>query len=284
MNLFDLLLQPLAYEFFVRALIASALVGVACAVVGAFVVLKGMSFIGDAVSHSAFPGIVIAYLLGLPIILGGAVAAIATALGIGALTRRSGLRSDAVIGISFSGMFALGVALFSAIPNYVGDLFHFLFGDVLGISVADLITLSILVALLLFVVRLLWKELLFATFDPLGAGAAGLPVRRLDDLLLILIAVTIVVSLQAVGIVLVVAMITTPAATAQLLTKRFARMITVAAMIGIASSVAGLYVSYAMNLASGAAIVLMETLVFAGALTLVTVRNRMRAVRVKGDQ
>jgi manganese/iron transport system permease protein len=284
MNLFDLLLQPLAYEFFVRALIASALVGVACAVVGAFVVLKGMSFIGDAVSHSAFPGIVIAYLLGLPIILGGAVAAIATALGIGALTRRSGLRSDAVIGVLFAGMFALGVALFSAIPNYVGDLFHFLFGDVLGISVADLITLSILVTLLLFVVRLLWKELLFATFDPLGAGAAGLPVRRLDDLLLILIAVTIVVSLQAVGIVLVVAMITTPAATAQLLTKRFARMITVAAMIGIASSVAGLYVSYAMNLASGAAIVLMETLVFAGALTLVTVRNRMRAVRVGGDQ
>jgi manganese/iron transport system permease protein len=284
MNLFDLILQPLAYEFFVRALIASALVGVACAVVGAFVVLKGMSFIGDAVSHSAFPGIVIAYLLGLPIILGGAVAAIATALGIGALTRRSGLRSDAVIGVLFAGMFALGVALFSAIPNYVGDLFHFLFGDVLGISVADLITLSILVALLLFVVRLLWKELLFATFDPLGAGAAGLPVRRLDDLLLILIAVTIVVSLQAVGIVLVVAMITTPAATAQLLTKRFARMITVAAMIGIASSVAGLYVSYAMNLASGAAIVLMETLVFAGALTLVTVRNRMRAVRVGGDQ
>ena len=153
MNLFDLLLQPLAYEFFVRALIASALVGVACAVVGAFVVLKGMSFIGDAVSHSAFPGIVIAYLLGLPIILGGAVAAIATALGIGALTRRSGLRSDAVIGVLFAGMFALGVALFSAIPNYVGDLFHFLFGDVLGISVADLITLSILVTLLLLVVR-----------------------------------------------------------------------------------------------------------------------------------
>ena len=154
-----------------------------------------------------------------------------------------------------------------------------LFGDVLGISVADLITLSILVTLLLFVVRLLWKELLFATFDPLGAGAAGLPVRRLDDLLLILIAVTVVVSLQAVGIVLVVAMITTPAATAQLLTKRFAHMITVAAMIGIASSVAGLYVSYTMNLASGAAIVLIETLVFAGALTVVTVRNRMRAVR-----
>ena len=225
MNPIDFLLAPLEYEFFVRALVASALVGVACAVVGAVVVLKGMSFVGDAVSHSAFPGVVLAYLLGLPIILGGAVAAIGTALGIGALTRRSGLRADAVIGVLFAGMFALGVALFSSIPNYVGDLFHFLFGDVLGISFADLISLAVLASLLLLIVWVLWKELLFATFDPLGAGAAGLPVRRLDDLLLILIAVTIVVSLQAVGIVLVVAMITTPAATAQLLVKRFGQMI-----------------------------------------------------------
>ncbi|MFM8690614.1 MAG: metal ABC transporter permease, partial [Candidatus Limnocylindrus sp.] len=211
MNPIDLFFEPLGYDFFVRALVASALVGVACAVVGSFVVLKGMSFIGDAVSHAAFPGIVIAYLLGLPIIIGGAVAAIGTALGIGALTRRSGLRADSIIGVLFAGMFALGVALFSSIPNYVGDLFAFLFGDVLGISVSDMIALSVLVIALLLVIRALWKELLFATFDPLGAGAAGLPVRRLDDLLLILIAVTIVISLQAVGIVLVVAMITTPA-------------------------------------------------------------------------
>ena len=225
MNPIDLLLEPLAYDFFVRALVASALVGVACAVVGSFVVLKGMSFIGDAVSHAAFPGIVIAYMLGLPIIFGGAVAAIGTALGIGALTRRSGLRADSIIGVLFAGMFALGVALFSSIPNYVGDLFAFLFGDVLGISVSDMVALIVLVVALLLVIRALWKELLFATFDPLGAGAAGLPVRRLDDLLLILIAVTIVISLQAVGIVLVVAMITTPAATAQLLVKRFGQMI-----------------------------------------------------------
>ena len=277
MNLIDFLLSPLAYDFFVRALVASALVGVACAVIGSFVVLKGMSFIGDAVSHAAFPGIVIAYMLGLPIILGGAVASIVTALGIGALTRRSGLRSDSIIGVLFAGMFALGVALFSSIPNYVGDLFHFLFGDVLGISVADLLALSLLVLILLVVVRILWKELLFATFDPLGAGAAGLPVRRLDDLLLILIAVTIVISLQAVGIVLVVAMITTPAATAQMLVQRFGKMISTAALIGVVSAVAGLYLSYAFDLASGAAIVLVETALFLMVLLLTSLRGRRSA-------
>ncbi len=277
MNPIDFLLSPLAYDFFVRALVASALVGVACAVIGSFVVLKGMSFIGDAVSHAAFPGIVIAYMLGLPIILGGAVASIVTALGIGALTRRSGLRSDSIIGVLFAGMFALGVALFSSIPNYVGDLFHFLFGDVLGISVSDLLALSLLVLILLVVVRILWKELLFATFDPLGAGAAGLPVRRLDDLLLILIAVTIVISLQAVGIVLVVAMITTPAATAQMLVQRFGKMISTAALIGVFSAVAGLYLSYAFDLASGAAIVLVETALFLLVLLLTSLRGRRAA-------
>lgn len=279
MNPLDILLTPLGYDFFVRALIASALVGVACAIVGSFVVLKGMSFIGDAVSHAAFPGIVIAYLIGAPIILGGAIAAIGTALGIGAITRRSGLRSDAIIGVLFAGMFALGVAIFSSIPNYVGDLFHFLFGDVLGISVGDLLALTLLVFGLLLVLRLLWKELLFSTFDPLGAGAAGLPVRRLDDLLLILIAVTIVISLQAVGIVLVVAMITTPAATAQLLVKRFTAMIQIAAIIGVFSAVVGLYVSYSLDIASGAAIVILETLLFLLALAFTSMRSRLYAAR-----
>ncbi|MGI9096284.1 MAG: metal ABC transporter permease [Candidatus Limnocylindrus sp.] len=274
MNPIDLLLSPLSYDFFVRALLASALVGISCAVVGSFVVLKGMSFIGDAVSHAAFPGVVIAYLLGVPIIIGGSIAAIGTALGIGALTRRSGLRSDAVIGVLFAGMFALGVALFSAIPNFVGDLLGFLFGDVLGISVGDLAALSLLASLLIAIVALLWKELLYATFDPLGAGAAGLPVRRLDDLLLVLIAVTIVVSLQAVGIVLVVAMITTPAATAQLLVRRFDRMIGVAAVIGVTSGVVGLYASYLLDVASGASIVLVETLLFVAVLAITRLRVR----------
>ena len=274
MNPVDLFLSPLGYEFFVRALVASALVGISCAVVGSFVVLKGMSFIGDAVSHAAFPGVVIAYLLGVPIIIGGSVAAIGTALGIGALTRRSGLRSDAVIGVLFAGMFALGVALFSAIPNFVGDLLGFLFGDVLGISFGDLAALSLLATIVVSIVALFWKELLYATFDPLGAGAAGLPVRRLEDLLLVLIAVTIVVSLQAVGIVLVVAMITTPAATAQLLVRRFDRMIVVAALVGVASGVIGLYASYLFDVASGASIVLVETLLFVVVLALTRLRGR----------
>jgi len=238
-----------------------------------------MSFIGDAVSHAAFPGIVIAYLVGAPIILGGAIAAIGTALGIGAISRRSGLRSDAIIGVLFAGMFALGVAIFSSIPNYVGDLFHFLFGDVLGISVGDLQALTVLVLGLLLILRLLWKELLFSTFDPLGAGAAGLPVRRLDDLLLILIAVTIVISLQAVGIVLVVAMITTPAATAQLLVKRFTAMIQVAALIGVSAAIIGLYLSYSLDIASGAAIVILETALFLFALAFTSIRSRLHAAR-----
>jgi manganese/iron transport system permease protein len=176
------------------------------------------------------------------------------------------------------------VALFSSIPNYVGDLFHFLFGDVLGISFADLISLTVLASLLLLIVWVLWKELLFATFDPLGAGAAGLPVRRLDDLLLILIAVTIVVSLQAVGIVLVVAMITTPAATAQLLVKRFGQMIALAAVIGVASSIVGLYVSYALDIASGASIVLTETVAFLVALFFTSLRSRLRAARAVAQE
>jgi len=279
MNPLDLLLAPLNYDFFVRALIASALVGVACAIVGSFVVLKGMSFIGDAVSHAAFPGVVIAYLVGAPIILGGAIAAVGTALGIGAIARRSGLRADAIIGVLFAGMFALGVAIFSSIPSYVGDLFHFLFGDVLGISVGDLGALTLLVLGLLLVLRLLWKELLFSTFDPLGAGAAGLPVRRLDDLLLILIAITIVISLQAVGIVLVVAMITTPAATAQLLVKRFTAMIQVAALIGVSAAIIGLYLSYSLDIASGAAIVILETTLFLIALAFTSIRSRLHAAR-----
>src|SRR5450759_2626405 len=168
----------------------------------------------------------------------------------------------------FAGMFGLGVAIYSAIPNYVGDLFGFLFGDVLGIGMGDLIGLAILGGIVLVVIWALWKEFLFATFDPLGAGASGLNVNALDYLFLGLIALTIVVSIQAVGIILVVAMLTTPAATAQLLTARFGRLIAIAIAIGIASGIAGIYVSFWLNLASGASIVLIQTATFLLALAL----------------
>ncbi len=262
------ILEPLQYEFFVRALVAASVVGVVCAVVGSYMVLRGLAFMGDALSHSAFPGVVIAYLIGGPFYVGAAVAAVVTALAIGWVTRRGELRGDTAIGVLFAGMFAFGVFLFSTIPNYVGDLFGFLFGEVLGIGTSDLVAIVTLGFIVLVVVAVLWKELLYSTFDPLGAAAAGLAVGKLDYLLLAVIALTIVVSLQAVGIILVVAMLVTPAATAQLVTRTFARFVGIAAMLGAVSPIVGLYVSYWANAASGATIVIVETVVFLAVLLL----------------
>jgi manganese/iron transport system permease protein len=262
----DAILDPLAFPFFVRALAASALVGLVCAVVGSYMVLRGLAFMGDALSHSAFPGVVAAYLLKAPFYLGAAVAAVATALAIGWVTRRGQLRGDTAIGVLFAGMFAAGVFLFSLIPNYVGDLFGFLFGEILGIGVGDLIALTLLSVVVLGIVAVLWKEFLYSTFDPLGAEAAGLPVVRLDYLFLALIALTIVISLQAVGIILVVAMLVTPAATAQLVSQSFGRLVSIAIAIGVSCPVIGLYASYWLNSATGATIVLVETAVFVVAL------------------
>lgn len=192
------LTEPLGYEFFARALAASAMVGLVCAVVGTYMVLRGLAFMGDALSHAAFPGVVAAYLIGAPFYIGATIAAVGTSLAIGWITRRGRLRGDTTIGVLFAGMFAFGVFLFSTIPNYVGDLFGFLFGEVLGISSADLMALTILGLVVLAVVAVLWKEFLYSTFDPLGAGASGLPVALLEYLFLGLIAMTIVISLQSV--------------------------------------------------------------------------------------
>jgi ABC-type Mn2+/Zn2+ transport systems, permease components len=266
MNPVDAIIGPLAYPFFVRALEAAAVVGVVCAVVGSYMVLRGLAFMGDALSHSAFPGVVAAYLLKGPFYLGAAVAAVGTALAIGWVTRHGRVRGDTAIGVLFAGMFALGIFLFSRIPNYVGDLFGFLFGEILGISEGDLVALTILAVLVLAVVAVLWKELLYSTFDPLGAAAAGLPVDRLDYLFLALIALTIVVSLQAVGIILVVAMLVTPAAVGQLVASSFGRLVLVAVAVGVISPIVGLYLSYWLDSAAGATIVLVETAIFLVAL------------------
>jgi manganese/iron transport system permease protein len=275
--------DPLAFPFFVRALLASTIVGLVCAVVGSYMVLRGLAFMGDALSHSAFPGVVAAYLLKGPFYLGAAIAAVGTALAIGWVTRRGNLRGDTTIGVLFAGMFALGIFLFSLIPNYVGDLFGFLFGEILGIGLTDLLALAGLAVVVLATVGLLWKELLYATFDPLGAAASGLPVGRLDYLFLGLIALTIVISLQAVGIILVVAMLVTPAATGQLVARSFGRLVVVAIAIGIASPIAGLYLSYWLNAASGATIVLVETGVFIVALVVTSSRRASRAAPGPGS-
>jgi manganese/iron transport system permease protein len=262
------LVDPMSYGFMQRGLVAAILVGVVCAVMGTFVVLKGLAFIGDAVSHAAFPGLVIAYIIGAPLYIGGAVAAVSTALAIGLVTRRSRLRFDTSVGVLFAGTFALGVMLFSTIKGYVTDLLGYLLGNVLGIGVGDLLQVAILGGIVLAIVLAIRKELLFATFDPLGAAASGLPVARLEYLLLALLGITIVVSIQAVGIIMVVAMLVTPAATAQLLVIRFGRMMVVGVALAAISAVLGLYISFYLNLASGASIVLVETAFFVIALVL----------------
>jgi manganese/iron transport system permease protein len=258
--------EPMAFGFMQRGLVASILVGIVCAVMGTFVVLKGLAFIGDAVSHATLPGLVIAYIVGAPLYIGGAIAAVVTALAIGLVSRRGRLRFDTSVGVLFAGTFAAGVLLFSTINNYVTDLLGYLLGNVLGISLGDLIQVAILSAVVLAIVLAIRKELLFATFDPLGAAASGLPVAALEYLLLALLGVTIVVSIQAVGIIMVVAMLVTPSATAQLLVGRFGQMMAIAVAIAAASAVVGLYLSFYLNLASGASIVLVETGFFAIAL------------------
>jgi ABC-type Mn2+/Zn2+ transport system permease subunit len=271
--------DPLQFAFFQRGLAAAVMVGLVTAVVGSYVVLRGLAFMGDALSHAAFPGVVVAYLVQGPFYLGAAIAAIGSALAIGWVSRRGHLRSDTAIGVIFAGMFALGVFLFSTIHRYVGDLFGFLFGEILAISTSDLVGLLVLGAGILAVMALLWKELLYTTFDPLGAGASGLPVAALDYLFLALIAVTIVVSVQAVGIILIVAMLVTPAATAQLLTARFGQMILIAIAVGIVCPIVGLYLSYWFDTASGATMVLVETAVFIAALALGPRSGLLRARR-----
>jgi ABC-type Mn2+/Zn2+ transport system permease subunit len=245
-------------------------------------VLRGLAFMGDALSHSAFPGVVVAYLLQGPFYLGASIAAVGTALAIGWVTRQGKVRGDTAIGVLFAGMFALGVFLFSLIPNYVGDLFGFLFGEVLGIGMSDLVSLVVLAAIVMLTVALLWKELLYATFDPLGAAASGLPIRRLDYLLLVLIALTIVISLQSVGIILVVAMLVTPAATAQLVSSSFGRLVVLASAVGIVCPMVGLYISYWANSASGATIVLVETAVFIVMLVATSLVGRYRHAEASG--
>jgi len=268
MTIVDLFVDPLAYGFMQRGLIAAVMVGTVCAVMGSYVVLKGLAFIGDAVSHAAFPGLVIAYLIGIPLYIGGAVAAVLTALAIGVVSRRGNLRFDTAVGVLFAGMFAFGILLFSTIRNYVADLFSYLLGNVLGISAADLVQIAVLGLVVLGVILVLRKELLYATFDPAGAAASGLPVTTLEYLLLALLGITIVVSIQAVGIIMVVAMLVTPAATAQLIVVRFSRMTMLAVVIAVVSAVMGLYLSFYLNVASGASIVLVETVLFLVALVL----------------
>ena len=258
----DWLLTPLQFDFMLRGLVAAVIVGVVCSVLGTYVVLRGMAFFGDALAHTILPGVVIAFLFGLPLALGALVFGVLTALGIGVLTEQGTLKEDTAIGVLFAGLFALGIALISTTGNYTVDLAHFLFGNLLGVSAGDLWVIGGLAALVLATIFLFYKEFLVMSFDPILAVTLRLPTRFFHYLLLVLIAVTVVTALQVVGIALMLAMFVTPAATASLLTRRLPTMMAVGAALGAFSGVAGLYASYYLNIASGAAVVLVATVVF----------------------
>jgi ABC-type Mn2+/Zn2+ transport system permease subunit len=261
-DLLELLSQPLRYPFMVRGLLASVMVGTLCAVVGTYVVLRGMAFFGDALAHAILPGVAVAYLLGANIFWGALLMGLITAVGIGYVSRRGQVKEDTAIGVIFAASLALGVALLSTVQNYSVDLTHILFGDVLGVSTSDLWLTAGLGLVVLLAVVLLYKELLVISFDPVLAATLRLPLSALQYLLLVLIALTIVVSLQTVGVALMVAMLVTPAATAYLLTRRLWHMMIVGAAAGVLSSIAGLYVSFYVNIASGSAVVLVSTALF----------------------
>jgi ABC-type Mn2+/Zn2+ transport system permease subunit len=258
----DALLDPLGHGFMQHALLAIVLVGVICGVTGTFVTLRGLAFMGDALAHAIFPGVVIAFVLGGNYLVGGLIAAVLVSLGIGVVGQSSRLTNDTAIGVFFAGAFALGVAIISAQRTYARDVASFLFGSILGVSRGDLLLTGVVGALVLLAMLVFRRELIAVAFDRTFAQAAGLNLWRWDQLFLVLLALAIVVSLQTVGNVLVLAMLVTPAATARLLTDRLPTTILLAAVIGAGSGVAGLYLSYYVGIASGAGVVLIATALF----------------------
>ena len=277
-TLINLFREPFQYEFMQRGMIAAVLVGSVCAVVGTYMVLRGMAFFGDALAHTILPGIALGYLVS-----GGARetlfwwalgTSIVASLGIGAISRSAQIREDTAIGIIFAGMFALGIALISTVRSYAVDLSHFLFGDVLSVSTQSLWLILIFGGIVVLVIFAFYKEFTTISFDPVLAATLRLPVDLLNNLVLVLIAVTVAVSLQTVGVALMVAMLVTPAATAYLLTNRLPVMMLLAAIFASFSGIIGLYLSYYLSISSGAAIVLTATAFFLIALGWRKVSNK----------
>jgi len=257
------LIEPLQYGFMQRSLLIAILVGIVCAIVGSYLMVQRLALLGDAISHSVLPGLAIAFILGANIFIGAFIAGVLSTVIIAWIKTRSTIKEDAAMGIVFSAFFALGITLITIVQkdNKI-DLNHFLFGNILGVTAADAIDTAFIVALVLLVVVFFYKELLFYTFDPLGAQATGLPVNLLNFGLMVLIALTIVASLKAVGVVLVLSLLITPASTAYLLVTRLHQVMILGAIIGVISSISGMYLSYFYNLPSGPAIVLVASGLF----------------------
>lgn len=255
------LLAPLQFTFMQTGLLAALLVGVTCAVLGVYVVLRRMAFIGDALAHTALPGVVVAYLYGWNLFVGALVAGLLTALGIGWISRRATVREDTAIGVLFTAMFALGILMLSGMRSF-RDFSHILFGNILGVTRADLLLISAMCALVLLVLALFHKELELTSFDPLHAQVMGLNPDLVRYGLLALLALMVVTGLKVAGVVLTSALLVTPAAAAALLTNRLPRMMAIAALLAACSASVGLYASYYFSVAAGSAIVLTCAMLF----------------------
>jgi manganese transport system permease protein len=261
MSLLDLLLEPLQFDFMVRALVTTVIAAIVCALLSCWLVLVGWSLMGDAVSHAVLPGVVIAYVLGAPFALGALVFGFLAVALIGAIRGTSRIKEDAAIGIVFTTLFALGLVLISVTPSNT-DLNHIIFGNILGVSNPDLIQIAVLATIAFVILVLKRRDLTLYAFDPMHAHAIGLSPRFLGALLLGLLALTAVVALQVVGVILVVAMLIIPGATAHLLTDRFGRMLVIAPVLSAACSVVGIYLSYWLDAASGGLVVLVQGAAF----------------------
>ena len=258
----QLVTEPLSYEFMRRALFAAALTGAITSLIGTYVVLRGMAFLGGALSHAVLPGAAIAYVWGHSTALGAFFAGLFTAAGIGFVGRHPDLKQDTAIGILMSGMFALGIAIISTIKTYTVDLANFLFGNVLAVSMADIWLMMCISVLILLALWLFHHRWVILGFDPNFAAAVGLPVRALHYGLMVSISLVIVAAMKDVGVFQVVAMLVTPPATARLLSNRLSTMMWLSALLGSLAAVVGLYVSYYLNVASGAAIVIVSVVIF----------------------
>lgn len=255
------LLEPFRYGFMVDAMVAGVAVGAVCAVLSCYLVLKGWSLMGDAISHAVLPGIVIAYVAGVPLAVGAFGSGLLCAVATGYIKANTRVKEDTVMGVVFTGLFAFGLVLFTKVRTDL-HLDHILFGNILGLEAGDLRAMVITSVLVLAVILALRRDLLLYCFDPAQARTIGLRTGLLYYLLLSLLAVTIVVSLKAVGIILVIAMLVTPGCVAYLLTDRFGRMLAIAVVTAVGSSLAGVYVSFFLNASTGACIVLVQALVF----------------------
>ncbi|MAS37699.1 MAG: manganese ABC transporter permease [Anaerolineaceae bacterium] len=260
------LLDPLQFPFMLRAIAAIIMIGIVSGVMGAYVITRGMSFLGDALAHTVLPGVAVAYLssggASGPVLIGGLVAGVLSAIGIGLLTRGQRLAEDTAIGVIFTGAFALGIAIISRAQNYAADLTHILIGEILAVNDDSLLLIAVIGVAVLIAILLLYKELLVVSFDPILAQTLKLPGEGLRLTLLVLLALTIVIGVQAVGIVLVSAMLVTPATTARFFTQRLHHLMLLAAVIAVFSGIVGMYIAWYGHIAPSAGIVLTLTALF----------------------